>query len=60
VIGIYTYAHMNRYQVFTVSAGSLRMLIKYDNWTDRTFFLVYPTDNVWIELREIEKRESEE
>jgi len=48
MIGFYTYAHVHRYQVFTVSNN---VLIKYDNWIDRT--LIYShTDNAWIELGE--------
>jgi len=57
VIGIYAYAHVNRYQIFTIPDS--RVLIKYDNWTDRTFILVYPRDNRWIELIELSKEERE-
>jgi len=46
MIGIYIYAHVNRYQIFTIPQD---IIIKYDNWTDRTF-LFYPKDNVWIEV----------
>jgi len=28
-------------------------------WTDRTFILVYPRDNRWIELIELSKEERE-
>jgi len=61
MIGIYIYAHVHRYQIFirTFPEEVKGMLIKYDNWTDRTFILFYPQGNRWLELRELSKQEKE-
>jgi len=57
MIGIYTYAHVNRYQIFTIFDA--RVPIKYDNWTDRTFRLFY-SKGIWIELGKQEKEKLKE
>ncbi len=51
MIGIYTYAHVNRYRVF-MSSGEL--IIKYDNWTDKTLVFDGARD-VWLDLPKEEK-----
>jgi len=35
MIGIYTYAHVNRYQYIIISIGQI---MKIDKWTDRVEF----------------------
>jgi len=44
MIGIYTYAHVNRYRV---SVGVTT--VKYDSWTGKTLLFDH-TRNIWIEL----------
>ncbi len=44
MIGIYTYAHVNRYRI---SMGEVT--IKHDSWTGKTLLFDY-TRNVWVEL----------
>ena len=45
MIGIYTYAHVNRYRI---SMGN-KVTLKHDSWTGKTLRFHY-TRNVWIEL----------
>jgi len=44
MIGIYTYAHVNRYRIFMGEA-----IIKHDSWTGKTLLFSYDR-NIWIEL----------
>jgi len=51
MIGIYTYAYVNRYRVFMSSGG---LIIKYDSWIDKTLAFDGAHD-VWLELNKEEK-----